>query len=148
MPEMLEFTDAPQGVFPVATEEEILEYANKLRTAGDADFLDALLPSDREAPDTCLIANALNFSCSISPAVNASQSKYPDEYRYIWSMRLPRSIDAIQAQKLTDAVGASLNWELGFPSFVLPAHIGNAADAFDARLAFHEYAIPDLIEDE
>jgi hypothetical protein len=53
---------------PVATEEELLDFANRWRAAGSAEALPALVPSDPVNTESCLIANALNFDCAVDAA--------------------------------------------------------------------------------
>jgi hypothetical protein len=57
-----QFTYAP---IEFATEAELLEFANKIREAGGANPLDALMPSTPSDSKACLIAQALNFSCVV-----------------------------------------------------------------------------------
>lgn len=117
------------NVLPVATEEELLEFCNKVRQAGGANVLEALLPSVQQSSYSCLIANALNFGCSVSPYMNG-----------IWLMRFPENISASQRKAISEATGLDVRPGVG-KSWVmeLPEHIGNAAKAFDWGLAFTEY---------
>jgi hypothetical protein len=126
----------------VATEEELLEFANKVRKAGGADVIEALLPSLKGAQSKCLIANALNFSCRVHGYDR--WSRWEDgskEYR--WCMELPENMDVERAEKIASEVG--LEYDEEYHCFPLPRHIGNAAYAFDLGRAFHDYAIPSLV---
>jgi hypothetical protein len=151
MPELVEFGGyAPR---PVATEAELLEFVNKARQAGGANVLEALLPSVPENAKSCLIARGLNFSCSVSVDLY-----WDDDWR--WGMMLPDNMPFEQAKAVADALEAPLvgyryregydgeymkataeTWnDMSERGIVLPQHIGNAADAFDAHLRFQEYA--------
>lgn len=173
MPRTIEFADVNRynsttrrmkkvggGPYPVATEEELLEFANKLRAAGEATALEALLPSTPSNQSTCLIARALNFSCIVTGYTDEYDGGLPHdgdgfpadgEFRYVWQMVLPLETDEKTAQKLADAVGVPLvKHPTGeFALAPLPAHIGNAADAFDENLAFTEFIDPTFpVEDD
>jgi hypothetical protein len=137
-----------KGTFPVATEEELIEFANKVRTAGGADVIDALLPSTQTEPAMCLIANALNFSSHISPleGANSLDHRYGPEYRYVWAMHLPFDMADSIALAISEAAGVALvrvffDGDLCTALAPLPPHIGNAADAFDEGLAFQDFVI-------
>lgn len=110
-----------EGSIEYATEAETLVFANRVRVAGGAEFLKALLPSVPGHAGACLIANALNFGCAVRP--NGSRSSYNGEFDH-WYMELPLSVD-----------GESLSYKLNLPKLgsylVLPRMIGNAAHAFD-----------------
>lgn len=47
--------------------QHVLEFANKVRNAGGANPIDALMPSVPEDSSACLIARNLNFSCDVEP---------------------------------------------------------------------------------
>lgn len=49
------------------SEEEVLDFCNRVREAGGTDVLEALLPGDAGLGESCLIAKNLNFSCNIRP---------------------------------------------------------------------------------
>lgn len=132
-----------RGDFEVATPEELLAFANRVREAGGADVLEGLLPSRPGAAHICLLANALNFSSEIFP----TNDPPPEGGRCHWVMRLPYETTQAQAKKIAKAVGSKLHhnkrshdfhWTSFEPLYwvELPAEIGNAADAFDAGLAF------------
>lgn len=120
---------------PVATEEELLEFANKLREIGGAPVLPALLPSIPTKSDACLIATSLNFNCKI------------DASGYVlaegWAMTVADDVfDEEQIAAITDLMGVEPDEDEddeGGLAWLLPEHIGNAADAFDRGVAFTEY---------
>lgn len=60
-----EWDDTPHTM-ECLTEEELLEFANKIREAGGAELIEALLPSRPNDPSSCLIANALNFTSRVT----------------------------------------------------------------------------------
>lgn len=125
------FGEATLQDHEVATEEELLEFVNKGRAAGGANVLEALLPSRPKNPSSCLIANALNFGCT----VNGSGAQ--------WFMHLPK-MKLDRAQKIADALGCPLHGNYddedeGFYGIELPIHITNAAKAFDAGVAFQNF---------
>lgn len=144
----------------VATEVELLDFANEVRKAGGASIIEALLPSEISEPKACLIARALNFECSItpwSPKDERSKDSWPDGSGK-WVM-VPHRGDPAQCEALARELAKSLNLRLVLnsneeedeegnkvgPKYVyglmLPKHIGNAASAFDAKAAFQNYAV-------
>lgn len=127
------------GIFPVATEEELIEFVNKGRAAGGADILSALIPSVPEEADICLIANALNFSCQVQCPPDAGGLVCEDGYRYRWAMLFSSSMHHKTRQTIADAYGLKVQSNGSLFWIELPAHIGNAADAFDEGLAFQEF---------
>lgn len=127
---------------PVATEAELLEFANKVRKAGGAEVIPALLPSLPCDPVACLIANALNFGCEVD-----GTSVLPAEHGGgLWMMQF---LGGTHKECLTrrNAVAKALNLELygddeaDWPAVLLPEHIGNAALAFDQYRAFERYML-------
>lgn len=48
-----------------ATREELLDFCNKVRAAGQAALIDKLMPGVAGARRSCLIARNLNFDCSV-----------------------------------------------------------------------------------
>ena len=158
MPNDVTFSD--ESVRSVATEEELLDFANKIRAAGGANVLEALLPSTPQDPHACLIANALNFGCRVD-GLNSDQ----------WHMELPGSFDFAKAKAIADSVECKVayvasrydeekafwrsvyealdappasdaeDWAEDYDGFVilLPEHIGNAAAAFDDGSAFVDF---------
>lgn len=136
MPIMLKF-GALHSEVPVATEEELLEFANKLRAAGAADPLDALMPSMPGDAERCLIANACNFGCT----VNGDGPVGGEKNEIQWVLEFPEGMDEDRARRVAEAVALTLDVEdseftegLRFMSMKLPREIGNAAHAFDHRV--------------
>lgn len=135
-------------LLPVATKEELLEFANKVREAGEGTFIDALMPSYAHMTDSCLIANALNFECKVDSYWKTESEESTCERN--WYMFLGDRKDL--ALKIAEVIGSTasetdpdpLREPNRYPesrgwNVKLPQHIGNAAAAFDARLAFTEY---------
>lgn len=120
----------------VATETELLEFANKMRAAGEGDFLDALMPSVPSDTNQCLIANALNFKCSVFGAPGDQEDSHGDE---LWAMYFPRNMAHARIRKIAEAVGCEVaevtdRHDLQAHSrlcVVLPEEIGLVAKAFD-----------------
>lgn len=117
----------------VATEAELLEFANKVREAGGANILEALLPSKKGMPSTCLIANALNFSCQVKGYHDNNRERHEDG-SYLWGMFLPPNMTGAEGRKIADKL--DLRYRRHKHMIELPIHIGNAAQAFDAGLRF------------
>lgn len=132
MPEIIEH-DGEVIMENVATEEELLAFANKIREAGGADIIPALFPSRKGDSTSCLIATALNFSCRVDS----------DGYEE-WFMEC----NSVIAQKIEEAMDLEVRYEGNTAYVMLPEHIGNAAEAFDEGLAFGKYAVntPNPIE--
>jgi hypothetical protein len=127
----------------VATEKELLDFANAVRKAGGANVLEALLPSRVGNSEKCLIATALNFGCSI----DAAGDGYSDGV-WKWHMEFPDNMTNERIKEIVEQVpGARLARspfaEKGEQRYamLLPKHIGNAARAFDDGVAFEDYAI-------
>lgn len=132
----------------IATEEELLEFANSVRMAGGADIIGALLPSTPRAPGSCLIANALNFSCEVNTSGSVEDTFASGAYH--WYMFLPANMTTKRAHEIADLVpGVRVrrvhkSGERDLPAYLalsLPEHIGNAALAFDEGTAFDNYRI-------
>lgn len=126
---------------PVATQAELLEFANKLRVAGDADPLGALLPSNPGDSETCLIANACNFSSRVIPVGDEDSNGETD-----WFLVFPTNMSLARRRKVASAVNIKLKDKVvDFDEdehnhvLPLPRHIGNAAQAFDMGVAFKRY---------
>lgn len=120
---------------PYAAEADVLAFANTLRAAGGAELLPALLPGYAGVSNSCLIANALNFSCRVSPHGNRRRvdGMHVGEYQF-WIMEVPRIAGEtnperhVRVARMAQAVGC----ERHTPTAIkLPRLIGNAADAFD-----------------
>lgn len=156
MPRMIKFSGRFRddgGFRPVATEEELLEFANKVREAGGADVIDALLPSTPEDAHSCLIANALNFKCHVDgwshPTITPSP-KYKDGSSK-WAMYFPENMSEADRRKIIDAVpGRAVKDTLTGHGIcmLLPKHIGNAAEAFDHRIAFTDFIRRNVFNEE
>jgi hypothetical protein len=125
----------------VADEDELLEFANLVRSAGGADPIPALLLSNPGDAKTCLLASALNFHSEVWPEEELGSG----EFR--WIMRIRDNTEL--AKRIASAVGVELNRQVKYAdyanniivtdSFDLPQHIGNAAHAFDSRQAFTDF---------
>ena len=127
---------------PFAGKEELLAYVNRIREAGGANALEALVPSIPGSQEACLIARALNFGCKVYVAGGGD---YKDGSRR-WVMETP---DNETTRRLAKGMRERTRWldedhELvvhrkPYPEsgdrlvMVLPKRIGNAAHAFDKR---------------
>jgi hypothetical protein len=123
----------------VATEKELLDFANALRKAGGANVLEALMPSKIGNSERCLIATALNFGCS----VDAGGDGYSDGI-WKWHMDFPDNMSNERIKEIVSQVPGRLVrsvYDEERYALLLPKHIGNAARAFDEGLAFTEYAL-------
>lgn len=137
------------GDLQVATEEELLEFANAVREAGGASPIEALIPSAPSVSNQCLIANALNFQSKVDIINEWSVSEEywdrikPKNFReHTWGM-------LVESDELAEKIQLSVEGtsivkpkyeEMYFSAYVvLPAHIGNAAHAFDHGQAFQEF---------
>ena len=125
---------------PAASVEEVLDFCNKVRKAGGAKPLNALLPGVPSDPDACLIAQNLNFECMVmGPNTGATREdrrkvKAAGGKEKIWCM-------FIRDEKVRDKIAAALdlvavNFDEGDgfePPFavILPQKIGNVAENFD-----------------
>lgn len=135
-----------------ATERRLLKFANKLRAAGDADPIDALMPSQPTEPKACLIANAVNFRSAVSPI----DGFWPNG-DWHWHMTLPHNVSNervaeiakavgcrtvttdYRAEKVLDAEAAKRTLAAGRKVrlvILLPKDIGNAARAFDLHVGW------------
>lgn len=138
-----------------ATEEALLEFANKLRKAGAADPLESLLPSYQGNSEACLIANALNFKSEIRPDLFARKSVNTQNIDgNQWAMLLPENMTEERIRHIAEQVecevvrleGARFEQAIyglrglaGRLVIALPWEIGNAASAFDYGWAFSDY---------
>lgn len=128
----------------VATEAELLAFANDVRQAGGAAPLAALLPGVQAQPNACLITNALNFSSTVSLFVRggwAYHGSSPSETwpsgAWKWVMTL---VDLATIAKISEACGLEIADGRAGAGLLLPEPIGNAARAFDLGLAFGQLA--------
>lgn len=126
MPDMLRFPDGKTR--PVATHIELLEFVNRGRKAGAANLLPELLPSDPGNSSQCLIANALNFGCSV------------DGHGDNWWMQLPVGMGTDRVDAIAEALGCE-RVDGCIHRLRLPKHIGNAALAFDRGVAFQDLVV-------
>lgn len=117
---------------PYATEDEVLDFANRLRTFGGADAIDAFFPSYPGAAEACLIATALNFGCNVRPEGSRTRS---GEFAF-WTMNFPPNMPIEKVAEIAEAMDCKLHspW-----SIVLPRLIGNAASAFDEASALEDH---------
>lgn len=110
---------------PYATEEEVLDFCNKVREAGGGESLSALLPGRIGSGSACLIAKSLNFDCEVWP----HELKQNGEFEY-WYMHFRRSQkDAGVVNRLAEALDLEITY--AGKAVKLPRLIGNAAHAFD-----------------
>lgn len=110
--------------YDYCTEAELLAFANKVREAGGANILEALLPSSPNVASQCLIANALNFGCIVS----VGYDQFKDGCAK-WEMSVPYTVDiGAIAKKIGCKVQLSTSW---WSKIVLPRKVGNTAAAFD-----------------
>lgn len=129
---------------PYCTEEELLEFANKIRNAGGANIIEAFMPSVVGEPESCLIANALNFSCSVNPVhPHLPNGEFP-----AWHMMFPYRTTCDEVELIAETVGCKC--PPGYwggvidDTIILPREIGNAAQAFDEGIGWTtKYAIPE-----
>lgn len=119
----------------VATEQELLDFANVVRESGGADPIPALLPSYPQNPHACLIANALNFGCSVLPSrtVDSTDAETGEDIAIEgWSMQ-------VDSDELAEAIAVAIGTKSDGLYVHLPEHIGNAAAAFDMGVAFADF---------
>lgn len=133
MPQKIELEDGANH--EVATEEELLEFANKVRAAGGGNALEALLPSRKGMPKSCLIARACNFECAVDCTGHGDGEG--------WTMQIFGNEKV--ARSVSEKLGLTLHVEGEGTDWVghyieLPGTIGAAAMAFDQGLAFKELA--------
>ena len=143
--------------YKVATEAELLEFANAVRTAGGANTLSALLPSFIGDSHACLIANALNFKCEITHfgygsvtvkqarevATGIAETEVFASGAPKWQMLFPENMDEERIHAIAKAIPGCRARRLkpsGRLVMTLPEHIGNAAAAFDSGDAFENFA--------
>lgn len=126
---------------PVATEQELLDFCNRVREAGGTTILDELLPSRPGNAGECLIANALNFGCKVWPDEILEDNLKAGVVRWKWFMYLPGNLSAEQRRAIAEAVGNELvpAGQSGDEKVELPTEIGNAAHAFDKGAAFRDF---------
>lgn len=108
---------------PRATLEEVKEFANKVREAGGANPLDALMPAVPQESYSCLIARNLNFNCSVA-GTDKLLPTADDEDQTYWGMFIE---DPEVRQKIADSLGL----EIFGDAVILPEEIGDVAATFD-----------------
>lgn len=109
-----------------ATLTEVLDFANRVREAGGANPLDALIPAVPEEPNECLIAKNLNFNCQVD-GVNGFIGASAD-YNGAWCM--------IADDDTVATIAAALKLDIITDRYerkavVLPRGIGAVAAAYD-----------------
>lgn len=104
-----------------ASLEDTLEFCNKIRKAGGANPIDALMPATPEDPDECLIARNLNFSC----VVNGSYA-FGDELSWVMGIQ-----DTSVAKEISTKLGLEYKYNGDYWEIKLPEGIGAVAEAFD-----------------
>jgi hypothetical protein len=128
-----------------ATEDQLLDFANKVRKAGGGDPIEGFFPAKPSSSTSCLIAKALNFGCSVDVDDNNEVTD-----RETWAMYLEGTdqleVDA-RVRKIAKATGTKILTkdyddfydevpnedapdEVAY-GILLPARIGNTALAFD-----------------
>jgi len=105
-----------------ASISEVIDFANKVRKAGGGNIIDSLMPSTPEQSDSCLIANALNFDCTIEP--NSDDT---------WSMIID---DVDTGEKIAEKLGLDYNHHGDSIEIILPKKIGLVAKAFDTYMDY------------
>ena len=125
-----------------ASLEETLAFCNKVREAGGADPLEALMPSIPQNENSCLIARNLNFDCEVSGGA------YPDaENRWgkeaLWEDGTDKwfmFVDDVETRyRIANYLGLKIEtlqdgWDEIREGITLPKEIGNVAAEFDAWL--------------
>jgi hypothetical protein len=100
--------------------DEVIEFANKLREAGGGEVINELMLSKPQDSDSCLIANALNFSSFVN-----------DDYG-VWAMH-PQ--DSFITEKICDSTGLPKvfggDYDNELVGVELPHKIALVAMAFD-----------------
>lgn len=144
----------------IANRSELLEFCKRIRNVGGGDPLGALLPGQTHEPSSCLIANNLNFDCQVANIVDyTGLPEVPEELRLVkknktidlgingtfriqqWVMTVE---DGLVAEKISKQLNlppvvTKIGYDNGFQlGVLLPEPIGNAAHAFDMKLAFNE----------
>lgn len=120
-----------------ASLSELREFCNKVREAGGANPLDAILEAIPEEANECLIARNLNFSCKVQGVeledveIMDWQSKYDTSDDEPWGM----FVDSEKlAHSICEATGCDyVDQSVTKPLFavILPPMIGNFANNFD-----------------
>lgn len=123
-----------------ATIEEVKEFANKVRQAGGANPLDALMPAIPEDPSACLIARNLNFSCQVDGAHidDWEEVEHPEVENWVNYGSDDRWQMTVDDPKIAKRIGEKLNLpyidDSLYGRVLLPVEIGNVALAFDSAI--------------
>lgn len=142
---------------PRSTLEELKIFANKIREAGGAEFLDELMPAIPQHANSCLIALNLNFDCEVQAEQANKDGKYnhlgynPGES--VWTMYIG---NYKKGKKIADEMDLPFDGEgedidehyEGYADIILPAKIGRVAAAFDAWLGFACWDENDKLDEE
>lgn len=131
----------------IPNNEELLEFCNKVREVAGGSIIPALLPSIRSEKNSCLVANALNFDCSVYGhiPVDAADLITYENGDIAWVMV---SDDLLALTKISYTLRLKPVVTKDFhPSgtiikvgLVLPQWVANAAKAFDNGTHFNEFA--------
>lgn len=103
-----------------ASVNEVITFANKIRNAGGADIINELMPSIPEEPNSCLIANALNFDCEVNTDINGNWTM--SVYDYNTGINIAENLGMEYCSSEDDNVVI----------IDLPERIGLVAEAFDS----------------
>lgn len=116
-------TDALHAIRERAEIDEVISFANDVRAAGGGSLIDGLMPSTPAEPNSCLIANALNFDCEVN-AFNG------DWYMEVEDGRIGRQI--AEHLSLRFYGGEADEDDNDYCEILLPPKIGYVAQAFDS----------------
>ena len=113
-----------------ATIQETLEFCNRVREAGGAEVLDALMPSVPQETNSCLIANNLNFGCAVYGYVGDKR-----EWKNYWVMEIEGDLElATKINRIAGVAPSPIRPRSGFKDsweIILPLEIGQVANDFD-----------------
>jgi hypothetical protein len=116
-----------------ASIEQVVNFANAVREAGGGSLIEELLPSVPEEPNSCLVANALNFDCDVNSHAGVW---YMEIYESEKGIDIAEQLDLeYDAPKYLDYVDDETGKEHyayeGGCEIYLPEEIGLVAEAFD-----------------
>lgn len=117
---MPKFVDMNGEKIEYATEEEVLNFCNKIREVGGGEAIKSLLGGVPLAASACMIANSLNFDSTVIPIGRGKSER--------WVMCC--SVEVVN--KIVDS-GLCDRWDNSAIHVVLPRRIGYAAYAFDEK---------------
>lgn len=123
---------------PVATEDELLGFANAVRQAGGGQALPHLVNSTPGAAKACLIAKAVNFESAVQPGRGRKKTFADGSKRWVMETSEEVAVKINEYLGLEVEKGENYDFETVWRLY-LPIHIGNAAQAFDEKLAFQKY---------